>query len=299
MGPKRSKKSTAGVASSGSQALPIFNYFSPLAEAQASAAPAGEGRAPSWPRVAPERGAGTPLNPDSAPTLMPRHSTAPSDLLPHSTGGVQQLNSHGEAGDGAPLTTTASSSTAAAVQGTLLQARSQSINPLQAAILSPTTPITGFLGSQSSVPSQATGVIYSQPATMAVSSGVTHSLPAIPAASTGHQVMVPQKGSGHGQGSQLLDGPVVPLSYAPLTHQQHLRPPRVASQDPSLSFHRRTEPAHPSSPLLLGDPNDSDHWAAEGFHEPPSPLPVSAGQQESALSPTPTPSWTSSPGASS
>lgn len=175
MGPKRSKKSSAGdPAPLGSQALPIFNYFSPLAEAQASAAPAVEGRAPSWPRVAPERGAGTQLNHASAPTLMPRHSTAPSDLLPHSTGDVQQLNSHrevrdlvslipGEAGDGAPLTTTASSGAAAAVQGTLLQARSHSINPLQAAILSPTSPITACLGSQCSITTQAAGVIYSRP----------------------------------------------------------------------------------------------------------------------------------------
>lgn len=147
MGPKRSKKSSAGdSALLGTQALPIFNYFSPLAETQASAAAAVEGRAPSCPRVAPGRGAGTQTLFASALTGMPQQGDDPSGRPPHSTSAVQQPNLHEEvrdsvspvlleASNGAPLPAPALRSDSAAGQEPLPETQSHFINPSQDATL--------------------------------------------------------------------------------------------------------------------------------------------------------------------
>lgn len=150
--------------------------------------------------------------------------------------------------------------------------------------------------SQPAINKTLSGVFYSQPAIPTASSEFAYCQQTAAAVSSGHQDDVSCAGSEHGQGSPLIDVAVAHLSDASLS-RRNSRPSHMVSQIPVLSPHNRSVPARPTSPLLLGDPDESDHWAAEDFHDPPCSLPISTRQQESALSPAPTPSWASSPGA--
>lgn len=84
--------------------------------------------------------------------------------------------------------------------------------------------------------------------------------------------------------------------------QQPHKPPCSSSETLSLPVYKKLATSQQLSPLLHGDFNDSDHWAAEDPLDPQSPHPTSPSfQQGKELSPARirTPSWTSSPGASS
>lgn len=281
----------------GTQAFPIFNYFSPLAEMPAGAAMRAEDPAPSWPHGAAEL---APTHrPGPSPASSPRSERAASSsaLISVSEGGRQRS----EVSAAAPSVLAALD--AAQVSGSCVQGSALAVGGALPA--STGLNVLSLPQRQIPLPPERSLAIPGPPVSATVTQAATskQQVPALHLSVYQRGVEPPAEGSsvlGIGFSDEEADPLCTPeIKGDPPQGQQQFASSISSYGALPLPVGIKPMTSQHLSPPMRGDLNDSDHWATEDPRGCPSPrLTPPSFQQGREVSPAHASSWTSSPGAS-